>query len=66
MREDYQVVFLVVDVFICIQEKLKDLGNQHRNVQLFVSQSYGMSVLVNQAETMRGLVSGEVLFSAQR
>lgn len=64
MKEDYQAVFLAVDIFI--KEKLKDSGDQHWNVQLFVSQSYGMSVLVNQAETMRGLVSGEVLSAVQR
>lgn len=66
MEEDNQAVFLVVDIFIHIQEKLKDWADQHWNVQLFVSQSYGTSVLVNQAETMQGLVSGGVLFSVQR
>lgn len=63
---DYQAVFLVVAILIHIQEKPKGLGDQHKNVQLFVSQSYSMSVLVNQAETMHGLLSGEVLFSVQR
>ncbi|KAK2544549.1 hypothetical protein Q9966_001957 [Columba livia] len=66
MKEDNQDVFLVVDIFIHIQEKLKDWGDQHWNVQPFVSKSYGMSVLVNQAETLQGLVSGEILFSVQR
>jgi len=60
MEEDYQAVFLVVDLFIRIQEKLKDLGEQHWNVKLFASQSYDMSVLVNQAGIVPGLVSGEV------
>lgn len=64
MKEDYQAVFLAVDILI--KEKLKDLGDQHWNVQLFVSQSYDMSVLVNQAEAVRGLVSGEVLSTVQR
>lgn len=59
---DYQAVFLVVDIFTRIQEKLKHLGDQHKNMQLFVSQSYSMSVLVSQAETMQGLLSGAVLF----
>lgn len=63
---DYQAVFLVVAIFIHIQEKPKGLGNQHKNVQHFVSQSYCTSVLVNQAETMQGLLSGGVLFSVQR
>lgn len=36
---DYQAVFLVVAIFIHIQEKPKGLGDQHKNVQLFVSQS---------------------------
>lgn len=53
---DCQAVFLVVDIFTRIQEKLKDMGDQHENVQLFVSQSYSMSVLVNQAQTTPGLV----------
>lgn len=66
MKEDNQDVFLVVDIFIHIQGKLKDWGDQHWNVQPFVSKSYGMSVLVNQAETLQGLVSGEILFSVQR
>lgn len=63
---DHQHVFLVVDTFTHIQEKLEELGDQHKNVQLFVSQSYSMSVLVNQTETMQGLLSGGVLFSVQR
>lgn len=62
----YQAVFLVVDIFRCIQEKLKILGDQHKNVQLFVSQSYSMSVLFNQDETMQRLLSGAVFFSVQR
>lgn len=53
----YQVVFLMVDIFIRIQEKLKDLGDQHKNVQLCVSQSYSMSELVNQDKTVKGLLS---------
>lgn len=36
---DYQAVFPVVDIFTRIQEKLKDLGDQHENVHLFVSQT---------------------------
>lgn len=53
-------------IYICIQGKQKDMGDQHWNVQLFVSQSLSMSVLVNQGETVQGLVNGEVLFLVQR
>lgn len=47
MKGDYPAVFLVINVFICIQEKLKDLRKQPRSVLLFVSQSYVMSMLIN-------------------
>lgn len=40
MKGNYQAVFHVMHILICIQEKWKGLRGQHGNVQLFLFQSY--------------------------